>query len=309
MSGFGTRPTAAPIPVDANRRALAEALLGFPARVGQAFTGMANAGLQANEAFLQGRGTDGEDLYARPLLPGADTGGRLGALASFIGSNMAMGGPAGSLGAGPSMARAANALPMDEASRMARAADMFPSEGFHGTGADVRAFSPTNRGSGSREGPIGTWITDNPEAAGQFADFAARGQGGNVMPLRYAMNNPLTVNSYDEIRDLVDKFTEFSRPGYEVGGRQIRMTSDKVNYDALRKHLADQGYDGIALRNTMTDSPDGKTPINQFVVLDPANLRSRFAAFDPARRNDPDLLASFAPNPLAGALLGYQPQE
>ena len=103
MSGFGSRPTAAPVPVDANRQALAQALLGLPARVGQAFTGMANAGLQANEAFLQGRGTDGEDVLARPLLPGADTGGRLGALASFIGSNMAMGGPAGSLGAGPSM--------------------------------------------------------------------------------------------------------------------------------------------------------------------------------------------------------------
>ena len=91
MSGFGSRPTAAPIPVDANRRALAEALLGFPARVGQAFTGMANAGLQANEAFLQGRGTDGEDLYARPLLPGADTGGRLGGLARRAGA-MLLGG-------------------------------------------------------------------------------------------------------------------------------------------------------------------------------------------------------------------------
>ena len=110
MSGFGSRPTAAPIPVDANRQALAQALLGLPARVGQAFTGMAQSGLAANEAFMQGRGQDGEDLYARPFLPNAETGGRIGALSGFLMDNMAMGGPAGSLGAGPTMRRTVNPI-------------------------------------------------------------------------------------------------------------------------------------------------------------------------------------------------------
>jgi hypothetical protein len=103
MSGFGSRPTAGQIPVADNRRALADALMGIPSRIGGAFTGMARQGLQSNEQFLQGRGQNGEDLYAQPFMPSLESGGRLGALSGFLTSNMALGGPAGSLGAGPSM--------------------------------------------------------------------------------------------------------------------------------------------------------------------------------------------------------------
>jgi hypothetical protein len=93
----------------------------------------------------------------------------------------------------------------------------------------------------------------------------------------------LIVNRYDDIRDLIDRFTTFDKPDYEVAGRQIRMMNDKVDYDAARDWLKSQGYDGIVLPNTMTDSPDQKTPITQYVVLDPRQVRSEFAKYDPTK--------------------------
>jgi hypothetical protein len=167
-------------------------------------------------------------------------------------------------------------------------------DAFHGTGGNFQAFKLGHRGSGSRESNIGFWFTNNPAAASDFAEFAARGNGANVMPVRLRLQHPFVAISYDEIRDLVDKFTTFARPGYEVGyqpmhggmrGRQIRMTQDKVDYEGLRQWMRAQGYDGIILRDTLVDSPDGKTPIDQYVVFDPSQIRSRFATFDPAKQH------------------------
>jgi len=149
---------------------------------------------------------------------------------------------------------------------------------YHGTGGDHANLMPQSMNvlsSGSREGPIGIWTTNDPRVASSFADFSARGSGANVRPLALKLKNPLELKSYDEIRDLVDKFTQFQRPGYVVGGRQIRMMGDKVDYDGLSAFLRDQGYDGIALRQTLMDSVDGK-PIDQFISLDSQSLSPRF---------------------------------
>jgi hypothetical protein len=149
---------------------------------------------------------------------------------------------------------------------------------YHGTGGDHANLMPQSMNvlsSGSREGPIGVWTTNDPRVASSFADFSARGSGANVRPLAIKLKNPLELKSYDEIRDLVDKFTQFERPGYVVGGRQIRMMGDKVDYDGLRAFLREQGYDGIALRQTLMDSVDGQ-PIDQFISLDSQSVSPRF---------------------------------
>ena len=74
------------------------------------------------------------------------------------------------------------------------------------------------------------------------------------------------------------------------------MVDDVINPEAARKELTDKGFDSVYLKNTTMDSID-KKPINQYVSLDPKNIRSRFAAFDPLRKNSSSLLAS--------GLLGY----
>tara|TARA_R110000868_G_C10564232_1_gene737162 strand:- start:34 stop:678 length:645 start_codon:yes stop_codon:yes gene_type:complete len=171
--------------------------------------------------------------------------------------------------------------PMDRAKAMG-----FSESGYTGTNRDITAFDPLKAGasgSGSREGALGTWLTNDPRVASGFADWSARGQGGNVVyPLMIRGKNPKEFGSYAEIKDLIDANTQFVRPPY-------RMMQDTINYENAKKALGDYGV----LRNTMTDAID--TPITQYVVPDPSRLRSRFAAFDPARINEPDILAAGVP--------------
>jgi hypothetical protein len=170
----------------------------------------------------------------------------------------------------------------------------FTESGYTGTNRDITAFDPLKAGasgSGSREGALGTWLTNDPRVASGFADWSARGQGGNVVyPLMIRGKNPREFGSYAEIKDLVDANTQFVRPPY-------RMMQDTINYENAKKALGDYGV----LRNTMTDALD--VPITQYVVPDPSRLRSRFAAFDPARVNEPDLLAAGVP---LGLIAGTQ---
>lgn len=165
-------------------------------------------------------------------------------------------------------------------------------DAYHGTGSDIKAFSlhKLGYGAGSRESPIGFWFTNNPAAAGQFADWSAKGNGANIIPVKLRLKNPLVVDDYDEIRDLVDKFTEFSRNGYMIHGRNIRMMQDKVDYNGIRKWLKLHGYDGIVLKNTLVDSPDGKTKIDQYVVLNPNQIRSKFAKLDPTKKDSENIV-------------------
>ena len=162
----------------------------------------------------------------------------------------------------------------------------FTEKGYTGTNRDITVFDPSkagSSGSGSREGSLGTWLTDDPRVASSFADWSARGQGGNVVyPLMIRGKNPKEFSSYQEIRDLVDANTQFTRPPY-------RMMQDTINYENAKKSLGDYGV----LRNTMTDAID--TPITQYIVPDPSRLRSKYAAFDPARVNEADLLAGVVP--------------
>ena len=165
----------------------------------------------------------------------------------------------------------------------------FNEKGFTGTNRDISAYDPSKAGasgSGSREGPLGAWLTDDPRVASEFANWSSRGLGGDVVyPLMIRGGKPHEAKAYSEIKDIVDANTNFKRPPY-------RMVQDEIDYDAARKQLRGMG-DYLALRNTKTDSID--KPITQYLVSEPNRLRSIFAAFDPARVNESDLLAGLAP--------------
>lgn len=260
-------------PVDpARRQALIDALMGVPGRIGGAFTNMAQQGLAANERFMSGEGAD------RPFLPSTDNGGRIGALASFLASNMALGGLAGAKGAGPSMRRA-EALGFTE-------------DAYHAT-PSMRADRITEFKPG-REG--GTFFYKDPQHTNAFGDayFGAyetpkhTGGGYAVIPAKIAPG-----------RQAVLDFTEIE-PNKVWTPASAAPLTERIN------RLKAEGYDSVILRNII--EPDTGVSADQIVVLKPENIRSRFAAFDPARRNEADLLAGYGPNPLAAAL-SAQPQE
>lgn len=163
-------------------------------------------------------------------------------------------------------------LPMDTASRMARADEMFPIEAYHGTAGDDFGEFRDQRGRPSLPVDGATWFSDVPSPANHIAASRMESAGqehGRVMPVRLHLENPLVV---------------------DAGGRHA------VDVPGI-KDAAARGHDGVILENVREFGSDNLT--TSYAVFDPKNIRSRFAAFDPAKRNSTDLLASIA----AGGLM------
>lgn len=145
---------------------------------------------------------------------------------------------------------ASGELPMDTASRMARAADQGfnPEEVFyHGTKADFNEFAPSDFGN---VGP-GVYISSNPEVASNYASPSAYvpPEGAQVMPL---LTRGETIN-------LKDYFS--------------------ANPDTLLSQMADKNQEmreaGITAIREAAGAPDR-------AVFDSRDIRSYFsAAFDP----------------------------
>jgi hypothetical protein len=94
-------------------------------------------------------------------------------------------------------------------------------------------------------------------------------QGSNVMPLMVRSQNPMN---------------------YDFGGGAYREQS----YADLIDKAANAKSDVLFLRNTFDPGAGPAKLVDVLAVRDPSRIRSRFAAFDPARIDDKDLLASLA---------------
>jgi GNAT superfamily N-acetyltransferase len=223
----------------------------------------------------------------------------------------------------------------------------FNVDAYHGTGADIDAFDITKMysGEGGSHGGSGFYLAETPQNASAYGLLAAeKGAAGNVMPLRAKIDNPMPI---DWERGEVTGAKELSKKEVRkiiMDAPNIKSTEDSpllnwgdFGYEGFQKILNDavKGYAGTgnlaALRNdffgddhaawlkalsnaTGHDSAvqvTGKN-VKNYVVWNPANIRSRFAAFDPKRRNEADLLASWLlPLMAGGGLLGgyyAQPQ-
>jgi hypothetical protein len=176
---------------------------------------------------------------------------------------------------GPSLMAAlggkSDALPMDEASRMARALEGgFDTDVYHGTSGlraqhhgepsdktpDIRAFEAKDPGLGAP----GVYVSRNPADASAFAgDY--RGITGAVYPLK-ARGNLASREYYLALSDQ---------------GLRVDEIVDRMKKEGFSGFYEDSRHDGA-------------------VVFDPKNLRSRFAAFDPANADSSDLLAAVLPS-------------
>lgn len=137
-----------------------------------------------------------------------------------------------------------------------RAAAMgFEGGWYHGTGADIKAF---NEGK-----PI--YVTSDVNEASRYSGIASRAGGfETVYPLN--VRGSMAGNSEFNLAEnmVSSRLGQTFAPSREIYGE-----------------LANSGYDGFA--------EDGMG-----VIFDPKNIRSRFAAFDPMRRDSSDLLAGLA---------------
>jgi hypothetical protein len=94
--------------------------------------------------------------------------------------------------------------------------------------------------------------------------------GANVMPVALRYKNPMV---------------------YDFKGSAYR---DQTYADLVAQAKAG-GHDALILRNTYDPGAGTAKLVDVGVVFDPSQIRSKFAQFDPAKINSPDLLAAGVP--------------
>lgn len=188
-------------------------------------------------------------------------------------------------------------LPENNTPAQRAAAMGFDRNVSHGGNADIHRFDPSlansRRGTGTPDGAV--VVTTNPKTASTYAgestdswgNVAGYADGGNVMPLmvRAPKGSEMSVTAkganwndiYDQkLRDVIST-NEIADIGKQKGKSIVTVRNVLDNATWSKQN-------GI-------DSRLGNTSF----VFDPSLVRSRFAAFDPARINENDLLAGTLP--------------
>jgi hypothetical protein len=204
------------------------------------------------------------DVYAGRVDPLSDEGiGRAADLGGLVMGGTYAGAPRGVLGSGPTRP----ALPMDEASRMARAAeqgytvDAYRGEGKALTGDEYVVGHPHRYDPGFLGGDA-IYSTNTPRLANDYAMLKAAKEiepAQNVVPLKLKMENPKVITGEEKKR---------------ISGL------DRFERDDWLRDVFDQGHDGVIVQYGGGDKTKRSSTYEEYVAR-PENYRSRFAKFDP----------------------------
>lgn len=208
-------------------------------------------------------------------------------------------------------------LPMDEASRMARAESMFPiGDSYHGTNADIKDF----------QGNV--FSSDNPTLASTYARGSADAQ---IYPLRLGSKLGDTVvegggvnwsqlNIGDVKDPAVADWLDWAE-GQKISTREIEQAASREGRSGVQfKDINDTGpgFNSNQFKNLGYTKEqerdlqrkymeDLSKPSNVDVRLSPNLVRSKFARFDPRLSNLKNLSAVLASVP--GGLLALQEMQ
>jgi hypothetical protein len=216
-------------------------------------------------------------------------------------------------------------LPMDTASRMQRAKELgFTVRAYHGTGNKFKEFDIEKGRPNVLSGHAPHFADSKAEAQG-YADTAndpeehkaGRTDGSGkvrVLDCLLRVKNPFVVD-YDkklsraEFEKIVgrlpikDRFVE--KPQIDTyrlttkgaihemttmyGYERDQYADRKAMWTIIYKRLRDAGYDALYFPETPADH--SRLNYNKIVILDPKNVRSIKAKFDPAQSNSANLMA------------------
>lgn len=179
-----------------------------------------------------------------------------------------------------------NNTAMDRAKAMG-----FTENVYHGTNADIRNFNPnladTRRGTGTPTGSI--VVSSEPATASTYAGekplewIKSYEEGGNVMPLLINKGKNMSMNARQG--EYTPNWREIYNPKYpdiETTNEFAQIAKEKGKQSATIKNVKD---------NAVMSGAEGDTTF----IFDPSLIRSRFAAFDPKRIKEADILAAVAP--------------
>lgn len=185
----------------------------------------------------------------------------------------------------------ANNTAMDRAKAMGFDTDIYRGENLHTNPIDINDYV--------------LWASNNPTVANTYAGV----DKGSVLPLK-------TKSS--ELAKIDYKGRDWESAPYpaviENKGEKYTVPKERYNLisDEIGKFSKNLGHKGIKMEdifdvgiiregvdfNKLNDIQGGAYPVSSYAIFDPSIVRSPNAAFDPLRRNEPDLLAGVAAAPV-----------
>jgi hypothetical protein len=216
----------------------------------------------------------------------------------------------------------------------------FDTPAYHGTSKEFDSF---NMGGSGKTYGSGSFFTDNPDVASTYASR----DSGSVLPVMLRTETPVNVATNGANWNWIGKGAKVDAPKITVADKEgdalmAELTGvsesipiqrkafkktvkqlfpddfkydDHISTDDLARWGNSQGYDSMVFDSIKDRGPNGifhteqaALPSRNTAIFEPSNIRSRFAAFDPARRNEADLLGNATPEFLSvlagGGLLG-----
>lgn len=210
----------------------------------------------------------------------------------------------------------ANNTAMDRARAMG-----FDTDAYHGTGKEVfDAFDPLISADNSHLSTGGrSWLSTSPKIASGFSggmtfrdmypisQYGAEGAG--LKSIKVIPDPPYNVNAALEKNGYVMPLKINKSGEKSISNKETRKLMFEGNDDWREsgQELADAMGDNVITK--LLGHPRSAYPelrATNYAVKDPSRIRSRFAAFNPAKRDSADLLAGLAPwaLPVGATLLG-----
>lgn len=148
---------------------------------------------------------------------------------------------------------------------------------YHGANADINAFDLNLSGktTGNPNAKLGIFTTPSPAEASRYPMDFGKNKAGAVYPLKLRSG------------------VVYEMPYREADSLAMQLFHNPSNPTAAtvakRNELIADGFDSARLNIG---------PWKEYAALYPSSLRSRFAAFDPFRKDESDLLAGYFGMPI-----------